>query len=151
MVSERIVGNPETDRLPVAGSISEWTVIRPECAERDKIQMSAMRGGGCRVVSYNVGAVNSAKGTFRQRNMTIRIVPLLLASCGLFFAGIPAAAQPLLCVVKRCRSGSRRCGHSSDSAGLKLKWVYKVDCHLLGMTLWLCVRSRSSKDDPAAY
>ena len=25
-----IVGNPETDRLPVAGSISEWPVIRSE-------------------------------------------------------------------------------------------------------------------------
>jgi len=25
----RMVGNPETDGLPVAGSISEWLVIRP--------------------------------------------------------------------------------------------------------------------------
>ena len=35
-----------------------------------------------------VRAVNSVK-----RNMTMRIVPLLLASCGLAFAGIPAPAQ----------------------------------------------------------
>jgi hypothetical protein len=37
--------------------------------------------------------------------MTMRIVPLLLASCGLFFAGIPAAAQP---------SGSAAGAGSSD-------------------------------------
>src|ERR1039458_8376685 len=42
---------------------------------------------------------------FSQRNMTMRIVPLLLASCGLFFAGIPAAAQP---------SGSATGAGSSD-------------------------------------
>ena len=35
----------------------------------------------------------------------MRIVPLLLASCGLFFAGIPAAAQP---------SGSATGAGSSD-------------------------------------
>lgn len=29
-LSGRIVGNPETDRLPAPGSISEWPVIRPE-------------------------------------------------------------------------------------------------------------------------
>lgn len=27
--SERVVGNPETDSLPVAGPISEWPVTRP--------------------------------------------------------------------------------------------------------------------------
>ena len=29
-VSEWMVGNPETDRLPVAGSISEWPVSRTQ-------------------------------------------------------------------------------------------------------------------------